>query len=34
MKRRGHGEGTIYHRQDGRWVASITFENAKQDMPA
>ena len=30
MKRRGHGEGTIYHRQDGRWAASITLENGKR----
>lgn len=22
-KRRGHGEGSIYHRQDGRWAGSI-----------
>jgi len=30
MKRRGHGEGTIYHRQDGRWVASITLDTGKR----
>jgi hypothetical protein len=24
MARRGNNEGTIYHRPDGRWVASIT----------
>jgi integrase len=30
MKHRGHGEGTIYHRQDGRWVASITLETGKR----
>src|SRR3989440_2738314 len=29
-KQRGHGEGTIYHRKDGRWVASITLENRKR----
>lgn len=23
-KRRGHGEGTIYRRQDGRWCAQLT----------
>ena len=22
-KRRGHGEGAIYQRSDGRWVASV-----------
>src|SRR5213592_262960 len=26
MARRGHGEGSIYQRKDGRWVASITLE--------
>src|SRR5579859_7095181 len=26
-KRRGHGEGSIYQRKDGRWVASITLED-------
>ena len=30
MKHRGHGEGTIYLRQDGRWAASITVENGKR----
>ena len=29
-KQRGHGEGTIYHRKDGRWVAIITLENRKR----
>src|SRR5947209_12943826 len=29
-KQRGHGEGSIYQRQDGRWVASITLENRKR----
>lgn len=29
-KHRGHGEGTIYQRQDGRWAASITLENGKR----
>lgn len=24
---RGHGEGTIYQRKDGRWTAGITLEN-------
>jgi integrase len=30
MARRGHGEGSIYQRKDGRWVASITLENRKR----
>ncbi len=30
MKHRGHGEGTIYLRQDGRWAASITLESGKR----
>lgn len=30
MANRGHGEGTIYQRKDGRWVASITLENRKR----
>lgn len=30
MKRRGHGEGTIYQRNDGRWTAMITLENRKR----
>ena len=29
-KQRGHGEGSIYQRNDGRWVASITLENRKR----
>src|SRR5579863_389052 len=29
-KRRGHGEGSIYQRKDGRWVAGITLENHKR----
>ena len=24
-KRRGHGEGSIFHRSDGRWVAKVTI---------
>jgi integrase len=28
MARRGHGEGSIYQRKDGRWVASITLEGS------
>ena len=30
MARRGHGEGTIYQRKDGRWTAVITLENHKR----
>jgi len=30
MAKRGHGEGTIYQRKDGRWVASITLENRRR----
>jgi integrase len=29
-KRRGHGEGSIYLRDDGRWSASISLENCKR----
>ena len=28
--RRGHGEGSIYQRKDGRWTASISLENGKR----
>jgi len=30
MVRRGHGEGSIYRRKDGRWVASLTLEDRKR----
>src|SRR5258707_12880038 len=30
VKERGPGEGSIYQRKDGRWVASITLENRKR----
>jgi hypothetical protein len=30
MARRGHGEGSIYHRSDGRWAASISLEGRKR----
>lgn len=30
MGRRGHGEGSIYRRKDGRWAASITLENHRR----
>ncbi len=29
-KRRGHGEGTIFQRKDGRWTASMTLEDGKR----
>ncbi len=30
MGKRGHGEGSIYQRDDGRWVASITLEGGNR----
>src|SRR5947209_13262659 len=30
MGKRGNGEGSIYHRKDGRWVAEITIEGRKR----
>ena len=30
QKRRGHGEGSIYQRKDGRWVAEITLEDGNR----
>ncbi len=30
MARRGHGDGSIYQRNDGRWVASISLEGNKR----
>ncbi len=30
MTHRGHGEGSIYHRNDGRWAASISLEDRKR----
>src|SRR5215471_5338628 len=30
MARRGHGDGSIYKRQDGRWAASISLEGRKR----
>jgi integrase len=30
MARRGHGEGSIYQRNDGRWAASISLEGRKR----
>lgn len=29
-KRRGHGEGSIYKRRDGRWTSSISLGNGKR----
>ena len=29
MAKRGHGEGSIYRRQDGRWTAEISLEGGK-----
>jgi hypothetical protein len=30
MSNRGHGEGSIYHRNDGRWAASISLAGGKR----
>ena len=30
MARRGHGEGSIYQRSDGRWTATISLEGGKR----
>jgi integrase len=30
MARRGHGDGSIYQRKDGRWAASISLEGGKR----
>lgn len=30
MAKRGHGEGSIYQRSDGRWAASITLEGRQR----
>ena len=30
MTKRGNGEGSIYHRKDGRWVAEITIEGRQR----
>ena len=30
IKRRGHNEGSIYQRQDGRWAAALTLLNGKR----
>jgi integrase len=30
MSKRGKGEGTVYQRKDGRWVAELTLEDGKR----
>src|SRR5688500_4951515 len=30
QKRRGHGEGSIFQRNDGQWVARLTLANGKR----
>ncbi len=30
MARRGHGEGSIYQRKDGRWTAALTLEDHRR----
>src|ERR1700737_1841783 len=30
QRRRGHGEGSLFQRKDGRWVAEITLEDGKR----
>jgi hypothetical protein len=30
QRRRGHHEGTIYQRADGRWVAAISLPDGKR----
>src|SRR6266568_9154862 len=30
QRRRGRGEGTVYQRQDGRWVAELTLEDGNR----
>jgi len=29
MARRKHGEGSVFQRKDGRWVAQVRLENGK-----
>lgn len=29
-KRRANGEGSVYQRKDGKWVASVTLANGKR----
>ena len=30
MSRRGHHEGTVYKRADGRWCAQLTLEGGQR----
>ena len=30
QKQRGHGEGSIYQRPDGRWVGQVSLEDGKR----
>lgn len=30
MKKRGHGEGSIYRRKDGRWCACLTMSKGQR----
>ena len=30
MSKRANGEGSLYQRKDGRWVAAISLENGKR----
>jgi integrase len=30
MKKRGHGEGSIYQRTDGRWCACLTMSKGRR----
>src|SRR6266536_2462938 len=32
QKRRGRGEGTVFQRKDGRWVAELTLEDGKRKL--
>jgi integrase-like protein len=32
MMRRKHGEGSVFQRKDGRWIASIRLENGKKKL--
>lgn len=32
QRRRGHGEGSIFQRKDGRWVAQIALEDGKKKL--
>ena len=32
MARRKYGEGSVFQRKDGRWIASIRLENGKKKL--